>query len=155
MSLTVTSPVTGGPQTGFTSPTYTLLADSAPTTYGKQYAVSAVGGAGNTPRIHSISDPFTVTLSRAAVLRALPSANPVTGKYGNVPRNVHKILTRKGVNYAANQAPEVMLIRTEIDVPAGADSYNPVDVRGGLSLHFGTIFGTSAGIGDTAITGVP
>lgn len=155
MTMTVSSPVTGGAQTGFTSPTYTLTQDSAPTTFGKQYAVTAVGGAGNTPRLHSISDPFTVTLSRAAVMRTLQTANPTTGRYGPVPKNVHKAIVRKGVNFAANQAPELMLISTEFSVPAGSDAYNPVDVRAAMSLFAGVMFGTSSGIGDTLVTGVP
>lgn len=155
MTLAVTSPVTGGAQTGFTSPTYTLLTDSAPTTFGKQYAVSAVGGAGNTPRLHTISDPFMIMLSRAAVMRTLPTPNPVTGRYGSVAKNVHKIVVRKGVNFAANQAPEVMLISTDIAVPVGADAYNPVDVRAACSLFAGAVFATSSGIGDTCVSGVP
>lgn len=155
MTLAVTSPVTGGAQTGFTSPTYTLQNDSYPTTFGKQYAVSAVGGSGNTPRLHSISDPFTIALARAAVVRQLQTPNPVTGRYGSIARNVHKAFTRKGVNYAANQAPEVMNITTEFSVPVGADSYNPVDVRAACSLHLGALWASSAGIGDTCVTGIP
>jgi len=80
MSLALSSPVNGGAQTGFTSPTYTIVVDTAPTNSGKQYAVSAIGGtqvgvdASSTP-----SRPFTITLSRPAVLRTLPAVNPVTG----------------------------------------------------------------------------
>lgn len=155
MTLSVTSPVTGSAQTGFTTPTYTLLTDVAPSVNGRQYAVSAVSGAGNTPRLHSVSDPFTVTLSRAAVLKQLPPINSQTGRYGAIPKNTHVILVRKGTNYAANQSPETMLIRCEIAVPAGADAYNPVDVRAACSLFGGTWAQISAGIGDTAVTGVP
>lgn len=155
MTLSVSSPVTGGAQTGFTTPTYTLTADSAPTTFGKQYAVTAVSGTGNTPRLHTISDPFTITLSRAAVIRTLQTPNPVTGRYGPIAKNVHKIVVRKGVNYAANQAPEVMLISTDLSVPAGADAYNAVDVRAAMSLYSGAVFASASGIGDTLVTGVP
>lgn len=155
MSFTLTSPITGTAQTGLTTPTYTLLTDVAPSVQGKQYAVSALGGTQTNVRIHSVSDPFTITLTRAAVLRALPSANPVTGKYGSIPRNVHKILVRKGVNFAANQAPEVFLARLELDLPAGSDSYDPANIRAALSLLIGALSSISAGIGDTAVTGVP
>jgi len=98
MSLTLTSPVTGGAQTGLTSPTYTLATDTAPTSAGKQYAVSALGGtqagvdASSTP-----SRPFTWTGSRPAVLRQLPALNASTGLLPNVPNNVYKVLVRKGV----------------------------------------------------------
>jgi len=155
MTFAVTTPVTGGAQTGFTSPTYTLLTDVAPTVNGRQYAVSAVGGTQTGARVHSVSDPFTITLSRAGALRALPAANPVTGRYGSVPKNVHKILLRKGVNFAASQAPEVFLARVELEVPAGSDSYDPANIRAGLSLLIGALSQISAGIGDTAVTGVP
>ncbi len=155
MTLAVTTPVTGGAQTGLTSPTYTLLTDVAPTTLGKQYAVSALGGTQTNVRVHAVSDPFTITLSRAPNLKALQSANPVTGRYGSVPKNVHKILLRKGVNFAANQAPEVMIGRVELEVPAGSDSYDPANIRAGLSLLIGALTQISAGIGDTAVTGVP
>jgi len=155
MTFAVTSPVTGSAQTGFTTPTYTVGADVAPTINGKQWAVSAVSGTGNTPRVHSISDPFTITMTRAAVLKQLPAINSQTGRYGSIPKNTHVILVRKGVNYAANQSPETALARLEISVPAGADAYNPVDVRAMLSLFGGAFAQCSAGIGDTAVTGVP
>ena len=45
MSIAVTSPITGQPQTGLTSPTYTVVADTAPAgNPGKQVAVTALGG---------------------------------------------------------------------------------------------------------------
>ena len=155
MTFAVTSPVNGSAQTGFTSPTYTIAADVAPTINGKQWAVTAVAGAGNTPRVHSISDPFTITMTRAAVLKQLPTINSQTGRYGSIPKNTHVLLVRKGLNYAANQSPETGLVRCEISVPAGADAYNPIDVRAMLSLFGGAYAQNSAGIGDTAVTGVP
>lgn len=45
MTIALSSPVTGGAQTGFTSPTYTLTADTPPAgSGGKQYAATALGG---------------------------------------------------------------------------------------------------------------
>ena len=154
MTLAVTSPVTGGAQTGFTTPTYTLLTDVAPDVNGNQYAVSAIGGTQAGVRIHAISDPNTITLSRAAQLKALPSPSPVTGRYPPVPFNTTKILARKGVNFAANQAPLIANARVEINIPAGADAYDAPNVRAMLSLLIGTLSQISAGIGDTAVTGV-
>lgn len=155
MSLSLTSPVTGGAQTGLTSPTYTIATDTAPSNTGKQYAVSALGGtqtgvdSSSTP-----SRPFTITLSRPPVLRQLPGLSVVTGVLPNVPRNVYKIITRKGVTPLAGQASQVMLITTEISVPAGADSADAANVRAALSLHFGAFAQASASIGDTAVSGV-
>ncbi len=155
MSLTLTSPVTGGAQTGFTSPTYTLATDTAPTNTGKQYAVSALGGtqtgvdASSTP-----SRPFTITLSRPSVLRQLPGVNAVTGLLPNVPRNVYKIIARKGVTVLTGQASQVALATVEISVPAGSDSVDAANVRAMLSLLIGAMNSISASIGDTAVTGV-
>lgn len=155
MALTLSSPVTGGAQTGFTSPTYTIVADTPPTSAGKQYAVSALGGtqtgvdSSSTP-----SRPFTITLSRPQVLRGLGVVDPVTGVLRSVPRNAYKILVRKGVTPLSGQASVPMQIRTEIEVPAGADAADPANVRAALSLMIGALNQISASIGDTAVTGV-
>lgn len=156
MSFTLTSPVTGGAQTGFTSPTYTLATDVAPTnTAGKQYAVTAIGGtqtgvdASSTP-----SKPFTITLSKPLNLRVLSAVDPVTGVLRSVPRNVYTIRVRKGVTPLSGQAAVPMQIVTTIEVPAGADSADPANIRAALSLMIGSLSSISASIGDTVVTGV-
>jgi len=155
MSFTLTSPVTGGAQTGFTSPTYTLVADTAPTNAGKQYAVSSLGGtqtgvdSSSTP-----SRPFTITLSRPPVLRGVPAVNQVTGLLGIVPRNAYKILVRKGVTSVTNQASQTAQAYVTIEVPAGSDSTDPANVRAMISLLIGSLNSISASIGDTSVTGV-
>jgi hypothetical protein len=155
VSLSLTSPVTGGAQTGFTSPTYTLATDTAPTNTGKQYAVSALGGtqsgvdSSSTP-----SKPFTITLSRPPVLRQLPALNASTGLLPTVPNNVYKILVRKGVIVLTGQTPRVASCNIELSVPAGADSADPANIRAMLSLAIGALNSISASIGDTAVTGV-
>jgi hypothetical protein len=70
MSFSLTSPITGGAQTGFTSPTYTIAVDSSPNGQaGKQYAVTAIGGTQTgVDTSSSPSNPFTVNLVRPAVL---------------------------------------------------------------------------------------
>lgn len=155
MSFTLTSPITGGAQTGFASPTYTLATDTAPTNTGKQYAVSAIGGTqAGVDSTSSPSRPFTVTLSRPAVLRSVPGVNAVTGLLGNVPTNVYKILVRKGVTVVTGQTPRVALATVEISVPAGSDSTDAANVRAMLSLLIGSLNSISASIGDTSVTGV-
>jgi hypothetical protein len=42
MTIALTTPVTGTAQTGLTSPTYTVVADTPPNAYSKQYAVTAL-----------------------------------------------------------------------------------------------------------------
>jgi hypothetical protein len=156
MTVALTTPVTGGAQTGFTTPTYTIVADNPPNaSTGKQWNVTAVSGAGNTPRLHAISDPFTVTFERPGLLKTLSGLiSGVTGLYGTVPENVYTgCRVRKGVNIAANNIPRVMVLDFRARVPAGGDAFNPTDVRAGLSLFIGSLNQTSAGLGDTLTTG--
>lgn len=155
MSLTLTSPVTGGAQTGFTSPTYTLAVDTAPTSSGKQYAVTALGGTQTgVDSSSSPSRPFTITLQRPPVLRGAPAVNAVTGLLGSVPRNTYKVIVRKGVTVVAGQAPQIAIATVNLDIPAGADSADAPNVRALLSLLIGAMSSISAGIGDTAVSGV-
>lgn len=154
MSITFTSPLTGGAQTGLTSPTYTTVADVAPDNNGKQVAVTALGGTQTNVRTHTPSDPFTITFVRPKVLRALPNANPVTGRYPTVPNNVYEFIIRKGVNYAAGQSPLIAITRVSSTVPAGADSYDSANVRAMASYASGLMTDVSAGWGDTLVTGI-
>lgn len=155
MSLTLTTPVTGSAQTGFTSPTYTIATDTAPSNTGKQYAVTALGGTqAGVDTSSSPSRPFTITLSRPAILRQLPAVNASTGLLPSVPTNVYTVLTRKGVTPLAGQSVRVAYARTEIGIPAGADIADAPNCRGMMSLHIGAINGISASFGDTVVTGV-
>jgi len=154
MTIPVTSPVTGGAQTGFTSPTYTLVADKSIDVNSTQYAVTALGGTQTGVRASAVSDPFTIAVSKPKNPRALPSPNPITGKYGDVPFNRTSIVVRKGMNFAANNAPLIGYVRVYIDVPAGADAYDAANVRAAISLAIGELSAQSAGVGDSACTGV-
>lgn len=154
MSVTITSPVTGGAQTNLTSPTYTLVADTAPDVNGKQYAVTALGGTQTGVTVHSVASQFTVTGWRPKNFRNLGKPNPTTGLIANVPRNSFKVVTRKGVLPLAGQPFQTMIMTTTIDVPAGADTADPANVRACQSLHNGVLAQISAGLGDTTINGV-
>jgi len=155
MSFTLTTPITGTAQTGLTSPTFTIAADTAPTNSGKQYAVTALGGTQTGVDTSSTpSKPFTITLSRPANLLTVAALDPVTGYLKKINRNKYVILTRKGVLPLAGQPAAVMFVRSEIDVPAGADLADAPNVRAALSMHIGAMNGISASIGDSAVTGV-
>jgi hypothetical protein len=155
MSLVLTSPVTGGAQTGLTSPTYTVVADTAPTNAGKQYAVSAIGGTQTGVDVaSSVSRPFTITLQRPPVLKTLGPVDPVTGQLRAVPRNSYKIIVRKGTTPLVGQSTVVLNATLTIDVPAGADTADAPNVRAAMSLLVGALNQASAGIGDTLISGV-
>jgi hypothetical protein len=155
MSITYTSPVTGAAQTGLTSPTYTVVADNAPPgNPGEQVAVTALGGTQTGVVAHSISVPFTTNTTRPATYKVLGQPNPTTGVIANVPKNVHKVITRKGVLPLAGQPYAAMIIETIISVPAGSDTADPANIRAALSMHLGVLAQQSAGIGDLVINGV-
>lgn len=148
------TPITGAAVPGFTSPTYTIVTDTAPSMNGKQYAVSALGGTQTGVDVNTVSKPFSISFFRPAVLRTLPQANPVTGIVKNVPVNSYKLITRKGVNPSANQASMTARITTVIDVPAGSDTYEPEDLKAMISAHFGVGYAQASGIADTVLSGV-
>jgi hypothetical protein len=151
MTIALTSPVTGGLQTGFTAPTYTIVADTPPNSYSKQYAVTALGGTQVSVDVHGASKPFTVTFSRPANIRPAPVPNPVTGVMPNSPRNVYSVIVRKGMSPGTSQNPQTAVLRCDFSIVAGADLMEPEDIRAGLSLLIGSLNQQSAGLGDTLI----
>lgn len=154
MTVSVSSPVTGAAQTGFTSPTYTVVADQAPSNNGKQYAVTALGGTQAGVTTHTLASPFTLSAFRPAAYQQLGKANPTTGLISSVPMNTFKIIGRKGVTPLAGQPYKTATIRVLCDIPAGADTADPANVRALFSAVIGTLNQISAGLGDTAIQGV-
>lgn len=154
MAIVFTSPVTGAAQTGLTSPTYTITADTSVAVNLRQSAVTALGGTQTGVGAHSIASPFTLACQRPLIYKSLGYVDPAKGITRSVPRNTHKVMTRKGVVPLAGQSPVVMNITTVIDVPAGAELADPLSVKAALSLHFGAVTQQSAGIGDTCILGI-
>ncbi len=144
MSVSLTSPVTGATVTGFTSPTYTLTSDSAPNAHSKQWAVTALGGTQpGSVDVHSISDPFTVTVERPANFRGVAQPNPVTGSLGVQPRNVFKIRFRKGMVPLSGQSDQISNVEIRIPIPAGADAADPENIRALFSC-IGGVMNTDA-----------
>jgi hypothetical protein len=155
MTVSISSPITGGAQTGFTTPAYVVATDIWPGgVNGKQVAVTGLTGTQAGVRVHAVSDPFTVAVTRPVSPKALQSPNPVTGRYGTIPKNSYSVVVRKGANFAANQAPEVALVRCYLDIPAGADSYDPANIRAAISALVGALSQISAGLGDTLVSGI-
>lgn len=150
MSIALTSPVTGGGATGLSSPTYTHVADIAPNAEGKQYAVTALGGTQTGVIIHSGSSPFTGTFTRPKVFKNLGKPD-LNGLIRDVPTNTYTFLTRKGVLPLVGQPYRTCLIRTTMEVPAGADVADPQNIRAALSFHSGSLWQLSAGFGDLAV----
>lgn len=154
MTISIPGTITGGAQTGFTSPTYSTTADTPPNVNSKQSAITALGGTQAGVNSHSVSKPFTVTVTRPPVFAVLGKPNPTTGLITSFPRNTTKILVRKGVLPLAGQPNQVMIIRCEIETPAGADTADASNVRAAISALIGVLNSQSSGIGDTLIDGI-
>jgi hypothetical protein len=154
MSFGITSPVTGGPQTGFTTPTYTWVADTSPDSNAKQVAVTALGGTQAGVTAHSVAAPFTTAMWRPKVFQALGKPNPSTGLIANVPNNDYKVITRKGVLPLAGQPYRNAIITTTISVPAGSDIADAANLKAMVSMHTGSLWQVAAGIGDTVLSGI-
>lgn len=154
MTWNPASPVTGATVTGLTAPTYTLTADTAPESNGKQHVVSALGGTQTGVTAHSIASPFTLTFYRPKQFKQLGQPNPVTGRLPAVPMNSFGVIVRKGVTPLANQPAKPLVIRCIVDVPAGADTYDSINIKAALSLALGALFAQASGVADTVTTGV-
>lgn len=154
MAFNLSSPVTGTAQTGLTTPTYTLTADTPPNINAKQWAITALGGTQTGVLAHSVASPFTIAQFRPQVFKGLSPVSALTGVLKDAPANVYKTITRKGVVPLAGQAPRNLVITTIIECPAGSDTADSEDVRAALSLHIGALSQQSAGLGDTVINGI-
>jgi len=91
---------------------------------------------------------------RPKVFQGLGKPNPTTGLIARVPRNVYKVITRKGVTPLTGQPIQNMVITTIIEVPAGADLADSANVRAAQAMHYGAIAQATSGIGDTTVLGV-
>lgn len=152
MTMVIPSPVTGATMPGFTSPTYTLIDDQAPANQ-RRWIISALGGTQVGATAHTASQQFAIEVERPAVIRQL-GAIPLTGQLQNVPVNKYKIRTLKGVIPAANQLPRGMIIRTEVVIPAGSETYDAANVKAAIAAHLGALYAQSSGLWNTAATGV-
>lgn len=155
MTINVSGAITGGAQTGFTSPTYTGTADLATDLRSKQSVITALGGTQAGVTAHSVTSPFTVTARRPSIMKTLAMAflNGVTSQYSRVPYNDYMILVRKAAQVASGQWI-VNEFRATFHIAAGTETYDIANVRGGVSCFVGVISGNSAGIGDTLNNGI-
>lgn len=154
MAFSLSGAVTGAAITGFTTPTYTVTADTPPSSNSKQWAVTALGGTQTGVTVHSVAAPFTIAAFRPVSFKALGKAHPVTGVVGSVPMNAYKFITRKGVLPLAGQPYRNMQITTIVEIPAGSDLADAPNVKGALSAHIGAVWSQSAGTADTVLSGI-
>jgi len=153
MAFNPSSPVTGAAITGLTSPTYTIVSDTPPSINAKTYAVTALGGTQTGVLTHSPDTPFNVTFKRPALLKTLGSKNPITGQYTQVPKNEYGMFFRKGVAIQTGQY-DVLAVDIRFRVPAGAATYDSVQMKALASFLGGMITAQIQGVLDTELTGV-
>lgn len=152
MSFSPSSPITGAAISGLTSPTYTIVSDTPPSAVSKQYAVSGLGGTQTGVTAHSLSSPFTQTMFRPSSFKVLGQPNP-SGIVRSFPNNTFTVLTRKGVSVLASQPIQTMLIKTDLRIPSGADTYDLVNIKAAISAHIGLLWQIAQGLTDTVTTG--
>lgn len=154
MSVSLTN-ITGGAQTGFTTPGYNVAVDTAVDFNSKQWYVSAVTGTQAGVTAHAgPSSPFTVAVWKPRVLKPLQwNALNSVGILTSVPRNNYGVAVRKGLTCVANQPQQVGLVRIQCEIPAGAEVTDPANVRAMISCAIGALNQISAGLGDTAVSG--
>lgn len=152
MSFEPSSPITGSAQSLLTNPTYTLSADTPPSAHAVQWAVTAVGGTQTGVNVHSVSEPFTIAAFKPAVPRALGNPNR-DGIVANVPKNNYKVVTRKSVAVNAVQKG-LVIIRTTMEIPAGADVEDEASIQAALSAHIGAVNAESSDLGALCADGL-
>lgn len=152
MAFVPSSPVTGATMTGLTSPTYTLSADTAVKPTMKSYTVSALGGTQTGVTVHSIASPFTVSMVRPAVFKLLGQPNSA-GVIRAFPKNTFDVLCRKGLTVLANQPTQLSVMRLSSSIPAGGESYDPVNLRAQISCMIGVLWQIANDLDETFITG--
>lgn len=152
MTMSLTTPVTGGAQTGFTAPTYTLVADTPPKLNAKQWYVSALGGTQVGVNVHSASSPFTVTVEGPVSFQPPPivTANGLTKP---VAMNRYVLRVRKGASVTSANDKRVSMFEGVFLCPAGADLNAAAELRGLASMVIGALNQISAGVGDTLVSG--
>lgn len=150
----ISSPVTGATVTGLISPTYTLAIDSvAANQNGVAYYVSALGGTQTGVRTHTVSSPFRAVFTRPLVPKTLGAPNPSTGVIPQVPFNKYGFSIAKGLAVAANQPYFPGYCRGSFDIPAGAETYDAVNMAALYSMSSGVLFGNATSLYTLAVTG--
>jgi hypothetical protein len=152
MAISLNSPVTGAAVTGLTSPTYTILPDSAVDFNSKQWYVSALGGTQTGVTVHTSTAPFTFAAWKPKVLKQLRWVAGQLGLIDNVPMNTYGFTIRKGLIPATGQPAKVGVIRFLADIPAGSETNDAANLAALFSFAFGAAHQQASGMVDTVKT---
>lgn len=120
MAFDISTSITGVVLNGFTTPGYSLTADSNPSPNSRQAIVTALTGTQSGVRTHSPSDPFSITVSKPVVPVSYPRAN-AQGILGKAGRNKYTIYLRKGTIPLVGQAPQISDLKIETNVVSGSE----------------------------------
>lgn len=159
MSLSVSTPISGSHQTGFTSPSFAVSQDNAVQVNARRWIVTSTTGAGGVAG-HTVSNPFMVQVSRPAVFKPAPTYLGPIGPgglalYRGTGKNEYRVIVKKGTAVAEGLTGLIDVDLT-MRIPSGAEIAAPSDVRAALSLLGGFIANettNSAGLGDMLIQG--
>jgi len=154
MSISLSSPVTGAAQTGFTSPTYTLVQDTAVSQNAKRWIVSVCGGTQTGARAHSVSDEFSITFVKPLTMKMVQAFSSLLPNSFKPAYNRYWVIVKKGGIPASGLVSVPTTMRIPIDVAAGVENYDAANMRAMLSLAIGALNQISAGLGDTIANGV-
>lgn len=127
-------------QPDLTSPTYTVAPDTAPSSNGKQWYVSALGGTQSGVAANLVSHPFTLSVFRPTSTKLYSGGvESLAGMVPEAPKNTYKALARKAVAINASGGYSMCTMRFELDVPVGAPVADPVSLQACLSLLGGAL----------------
>lgn len=153
MTITVSTPITGVPQTGMTAPSFAVVQDSAVNVNSRRWVVAGVTDAGNTSP-HTIGQPFYVEFTRPAVFKTPPAQDTFSGRVLSTPaRDEYHVKAVKGVLCGSAGQYYPLLIDATIKVPSGATVTDQAGIRAVFSLFGGFINEDGDGIGDVLING--
>jgi hypothetical protein len=142
-----------GAVTGFTAPVFTTVASSTTVPNGKTAVVTAKGGTQPVGvDVHSASRNFSFLSVRPASIKSLPSLN-AAGQLVNVPINVYSLSTRKGLTSLSGQPPQHGYVKSQIGIPAGADTGDPDNIAAMILAHTMCLAQLAQEIVNTAKTG--
>lgn len=142
MSISLTSPVTGSAQTGFTSPTYTIESSQAADSNGKHWVVTALGGTQGSASANTVGFPFTFTAWIPKVFKSItPALANLTGFSKQVPKNEWVYKTTKGVSINGVGGMSQAEIITYVRIPVGAftGTNGADDLKAMHSFHLGAL----------------
>lgn len=154
MAWTPGPTVTGAPNTGLTTPTYTLSLDKAPTYLGIQHAVTSLGGTQTGVSTNSPLLPFTVNLIRPASLKQLAAIRTGSNQLLSNNRNKWRMVFRKGCLLAASPVYGQANVGIDFDLPAGMEVTASPELRALMSLIGGILNSNAVGLTDSFATGV-